>query len=304
MVGYDEATSACGRSGKRLCTEEEWVSACAGRAAEDDNHNSWFNDDTIEGNLYPYGLFYETGFCHDDADKGTAFPVVTGSHPDCKTASGIYDLAGNSGEWVATRPGKPGLMGGTASAGAGATCNRRASTFGVGYRNQTTGFRCCADRSIEMAPVSAEQVAPKELVAVGSPMPPFAVADSKGQPVDITALKGKVVLVTFFASWCGPCKREFPVLVDLYKKFRDRGFEVVAIGVDSTASLSLTFANQFSPTFPIVPDEASNLMGRFGVYGMPATFIADRDGIIRFKGDEFAPDVAISKLNATIEGLM
>lgn len=303
MVSFDEAKAACEAAGKRLCSEEEWVSACAGQPAVDDNTNGWFNDDAIEGNMYPYGAFYDPSACHDSADKAKAFPVKTGEKSACKTPSGVFDLSGNIGEWVTTRSGKPGLMGGPASGGSGNTCNRRSSTFGTGYRNQTTGFRCCADSAVPPLQVTEEQLNKVELARVGAKLPAFT-SEAEGKPVSIDALTGKVVLVSFFASWCGPCKKEFPVLVELYQQYHDKGLEVIAVGVDNTASLSLDFAKQFNPPFPIVADEDSNLMGLYGVYSMPATFIADRTGVIRHKSDEFAFEVQIQKLREAVQALV
>jgi protein-disulfide isomerase len=304
MVSFDEAGAACQKAGKRLCTEEEWVSACAGQPAVDDNANGWFNDDTIEGNMYPYGPFYEVGFCYDEGDKARSEPTTAGSKPACRTASGIFDLAGNINEWVTTASGKASLMGGGSSAGSGATCNRRTSTFGAGYRNQTTGFRCCADQDTATKAPAADQLASARKPEVGAPLPLFKAKDAKGNEVDLASYKGKVLVVNFFASWCGPCKKEFPVLVELYKEFNAKGLEIVSVGVDGVAQQSVDFAAQFQPAFPIVPDPESVLMGTFNVYSMPATFIVDREGIIRFKGDEFSPEVHLEKLKTTVRELV
>jgi protein-disulfide isomerase len=304
MVSFDEANSACQKAGKRLCTEEEWVSACTGQPALDDNTNGWFNDDTIEGNMYAYGPFYEVGHCHDEGEKSKAEPVATGSKPACRTATGVFDLTGNINEWVSTTSGKPSLMGGGASAGSGATCNRRTATFGSGYRNQTTGFRCCADQLVAQEAPEQDQLAAARKPEVGSPVPLFKAADSKGAQVDLAAFKGKVLVVNFFASWCGPCKKEFPVLVELHKDFGAKGLEIVSVGVDGMAQQSIDFAAQFQPTFAIVPDPESLLMGTYNVYSMPATFIVDREGIIRFKGDEFSPEVHLEKLKTTVRELV
>ena len=303
MVSFDEAQKACAASGKRLCTEEEWVSACAGKPAVDDNSSGWFNDEAIEGNMYPYGAFYAPGTCHDDVEKGQSFPTKTGDHPDCRTASGLYDLPGNLSEWVATKPGKPSLMGGPASGGSGNTCNRRSSTFGSGYRNQTTGFRCCADTAVSPIPASPDQLAQTDLARVGAKLPAFTM-ETNGKTVSIDQLAGKVVLVTFFASWCGPCKKEFPALVELYKQYNAQGLEIIAIGVDSAAKLSLDFAAGFNATFPVVADEQSNVMGLYGVYSMPATFIADRSGVIQYKSDEFALEVQVQKMQEMVANLL
>jgi len=304
MVSFEEAGLACQAVGKRLCTEEEWITACAGKPAVDDNNNGWYNDDAIEGSMYPYGAFYAPGACYVDAEKGKSFPTSTGAMAQCRTPTGLIDMVGNVSEWVSARDGKPSLMGGNASSGSGGTCNRRTATFGSGYRNQTTGFRCCGDAAVPGEPGAGEELAEADLAQIGTRPPGFSVEDSLGKLVDTNAMQGKVLLVNFFASWCGPCKKEFPVLVELYGQHHEQGLEIVAIGVDTLAKQSVDFAAQFQPPFPIVTDEESTLMGRYGVYSMPATFITDRSGLIRFKGDEFAPDVHIQRLKQAVAELL
>jgi protein-disulfide isomerase/uncharacterized membrane protein len=142
------AKAACEAAGKRLCTEAEWVEACQGAKAVDDNGNGEFADDMIEGTAYPYGDFHEDNRCWDDKDddkKGAGFrPVYTGEMPGCVTPTGIYDLTGNVEEWVGESPEKAVLLGGAWDTTEDhARCYRRNDTFGPGYASPRTGFRCC-----------------------------------------------------------------------------------------------------------------------------------------------------------------
>lgn len=141
-----DATAACSKSGKRLCTEEEWVSACQGARAVDDNHNGQFADDMIEGTAYPYGDFHEDGRCWDDRASDAFRPVYTGELPGCATPTGIYDLTGNLEEWAGETPEKAVLLGGAWDTSEDhARCYRRNDSFGAGYASPRTGFRCCSN---------------------------------------------------------------------------------------------------------------------------------------------------------------
>ena len=143
---YD-GKAACERAGRRLCTEEEWVSACQGARAVDDNQNGQFADDMIEGTAYPYGDYHDENRCWDAKEDATKFrPVYTGEMPGCASTTGVYDLTGNVEEWVGDSPDHAVLLGGAFDTTEDhARCYRRNDTFGAGYAAARTGFRCCAD---------------------------------------------------------------------------------------------------------------------------------------------------------------
>jgi peroxiredoxin len=90
----------------------------------------------------------------------------------------------------------------------------------------------------------------------------------------------------------------------MQKAHKAKGFQVISIGVDREFSRSLEFAKGFDPTFSIVADEESELMGLFDVYSMPATFVVDRQGVIRFKDTGFKPEEQLAKLRETVSGLL
>ncbi len=302
-ANFYQAKDACEKAGKRLCTEEEWVSACTGTPAIDDNNNQYFSDDTIEGNMYPYGPFYKAGTCRDDADRQAVTTVPTGSRKDCRTPSAIFDLTGNIEEWVSHGQGGH-TMGGHAAAGQGASCNRRSYAKGLGRRNQTTGFRCCADSNVTRGPVAAADLVEEPTSLLGHAVPSFEVKTNKGTTIRSKDFKGRVTLVNFFASWCGPCKKELPYLVKYYAELHEKGFDIVGIGVDDQPQRSLDFAKGFNVEHPIATDPDSKLMGLFGVYSMPATFIVDRQGVIRFMDTGFKPEEQAARLRQTIEDLL
>ncbi len=143
-VSWFDAKAACEAAGRRLCTEAEWLSACQGARAVDDDQDGVFGDDLIEGSSYPYGDFHEKGRCWDGQDADTSRPAYTGELPGCASAGGVYDLTGNVEEWAGATPETAVLMGGAFDTSADhARCARRNDTFGPGYASPRTGFRCC-----------------------------------------------------------------------------------------------------------------------------------------------------------------
>lgn len=136
---------------------------------------------------------------------------------------------------------------------------------------------------------------------VGDPFPELATFSLEGKlPAD---LKGKVVLVDFWASWCAPCKQSFPTLETLQKKYAGRGFVVVAVSVDEKAANMERFLKANPVAFTVVRDAAQKLVAATGVATMPTSFLLDGTGKVRLvhsgfrKGDE-------KKLEQEIEALL
>ena len=304
QASWFEAKEACEKAGKRLCSEEEWISACTGVPAEDNNNNGWFSDDDVEGDMYPYGGFYERGNCQDSADKYNGTAVSTGSKSKCRTNSGIFDLTGNIGEWVNSDKNKATLLGGNAGSGERAACNQRSYGKGLGRKNHTTGFRCCADTNVSRAPVSKDDLKADDADLMQKAVPAFSVKDQNGKVWTEKSLKGKITLVNFFASWCGPCKKEFPYLVKYLAESKSKGFQILALGQDGQPDRSYEFAKKYGATFPVAHDADSTLMGLFRVYSMPTTFLVDRQGVVRYMDTGFKPAEQAEKLRQAILGLL
>lgn len=143
-VSWYEAKAACEAAGRRMCTEAEWLSACQGAVAVDDDNNGVYADDLIEGNTYPYGELHERGRCWDGQRSEESRPAYTGELPGCLSPVGAYDLTGNLEEWVGATPETAALMGGAFDTSDDhARCARRNASFGAGFASPRTGFRCC-----------------------------------------------------------------------------------------------------------------------------------------------------------------
>ena len=148
-MSWFAARDACEAAGKRLCTEREWLTACQGALAQDDDGDQRYSDDKMEGSLYPYGPIHRIDRCWDKHAHHGYRPVYTGQHPGCVTADGVYDMTGNVAEWVVDAKGRQILMGGAFDSKADkARCYEYSDVWGKGYAAVSTGFRCCKDGSV------------------------------------------------------------------------------------------------------------------------------------------------------------
>jgi cytochrome c biogenesis protein CcmG, thiol:disulfide interchange protein DsbE len=125
--------------------------------------------------------------------------------------------------------------------------------------------------------------------AIPSPLvkktaPSFALQAYGGPPLRLEELRGKVVLLNFWASWCFPaCYEEAPTLERAWQTYKDRGLLVVGVDVQDTEAAGRKFIEQFKLSFPNAPDPGGKISIDFGVYGVPETFVIDKQGTIAHK---------------------
>lgn len=296
IASWFESKAACEAAGKRLCTEEEWVSACIGEPALDANGNGHFTDGEVTGRLYPYGPFYDKGACRDSEDKYTGTAAATGSMAGCRTAEGVYDMSGNLYEWVGTTPDEASMMGGDWRTATSGTCRRRAATYGPGIKNDTVGFRCCSDSAAPaVAAAKPEDLRDTSIGdIVGKGVPKDLVLDFLGGgKLSPRSFRGKVTYLTFFASWCGNCRKQMPAIKEWHEDWGKKGFQVVAINVDRKEAAATRYLKELEANFPIALDPAARTMTDFGINAMPTSFIVDRKGritkrVVGYKDKEIA----------------
>ena len=141
-------------------------------------------------------------------------------------------------------------------------------------------------------PQPAKHIAAGEL---GSNLPDFSVKDLQGHPVSSADLRGKVVLIDFWATWCQPCKREMPGYQSLADRYGSNGFLVIGFKFDTMPDMEdpLQFAKGIGVHYPlaVATDDLKQKFG--GVEGLPTTMLFDRQGVLRFKviGFEYTDNV-------------
>ena len=120
----------------------------------------------------------------------------------------------------------------------------------------------------------------------------------------VPALAGRVTLVDFWASWCGPCKHSFPELDKLQKAYGERGLTIVAVSVDEKGEAMDKFLKEHPVTFVTVRDVGQKLVAAAGVESMPTSFLVDRKGVIRFAHVGFRGAESVKQLQQEIEQLL
>jgi peroxiredoxin len=125
----------------------------------------------------------------------------------------------------------------------------------------------------------------------------FTMKDVDGNDVSLSTYKGKVVLLNFWATWCGPCKAEIPGFVRLQEKYRDQGLVVVGYSVDDTAAKAKAYAAEYKMNYPILLGEGrEEVQDAYGpIWGIPASFIISKDGKVCRKHMGIAPEAVFEK---------
>jgi peroxiredoxin len=125
-----------------------------------------------------------------------------------------------------------------------------------------------------------ERVGPR----VGTTAPNFQLWDMDGKPISLSEYRGAVVLVNFWATWCGPCRVEMPAMEQLYREFNRKGFEILAVSTDSQGvAVTRPFKESLGLTFPILHDSDFRVGIAYGARTLPITFLVDRQGMIKHR---------------------
>lgn len=112
------------------------------------------------------------------------------------------------------------------------------------------------------------------------PAPDFSLTDLSGAKLSLSAYRGKVVLLDFWATWCGPCKTDIPHFMEMQSRYGDRGLQVIGISMDDEEKLVREFQQQFHMNYPVAMGNADLASLYGGILGLPITFVIDRQGRI------------------------
>ena len=137
----------------------------------------------------------------------------------------------------------------------------------------------CAKGETPQAAVASDRV------EVGQPAPSYASTAMNGDSVSLAGLRGKVVLLNVWATWCGPCRQEIPELRAIHSAYKDRGLELIGVSVDADGSDDAIrdFTRDFKMDYAIWRDPNEGVNATFRMSGVPATFLIDRQGVLRWK---------------------
>jgi peroxiredoxin len=108
----------------------------------------------------------------------------------------------------------------------------------------------------------------------------FSTMDYSGKIVTLKNLKGKHILLHFWADWCSECRAEFPKLEKAYQKYKMYNFEIIAINVGQSKNHVQSFVDKFNLTFPMLLDEQSEIAKQYGIRGLPTNFFIDEDMVV------------------------
>lgn len=121
-------------------------------------------------------------------------------------------------------------------------------------------------------------------VNLGDPAPNFQLRDLDGNMVELSQFRGKVVLLNFWATWCGPCREEMPSMEQLYRNVPRKDFEILAVSTDPQGVVvTRPFQQEMGLTFPILHDPDMRVGLSYGARSLPMSFMIDRHGIVRHK---------------------
>jgi peroxiredoxin len=123
----------------------------------------------------------------------------------------------------------------------------------------------------------------------GAPAPAFELNSNSGKPVSLADLKGQIVLVNFWASWCGPCRQEMPILEQLNHQYHNKGVALIGVNVEPDSAAATAWLKATPVTFPILYDVDSKVSKLYEVQGMPNTVILDRKGVVRYIHRGYSP---------------
>lgn len=125
--------------------------------------------------------------------------------------------------------------------------------------------------------------------AISGSAPDFTLKSNSGKNIKLSEYRGQVVLLNFWASWCGPCRQEMPLLSKMQKKYGKLGFTILGVNVEEDSSPAKGYLRDISVNFPILFDTENKASKAYNVSAMPSTVMIDRNGKMRFLHKGYKP---------------
>jgi len=122
-----------------------------------------------------------------------------------------------------------------------------------------------------------------------SAAPDFTLKSESGENLRLSEFRGEVVMINFWASWCGPCRQEMPLLDELYSQYKPMGFTILGVNVEEDSSKAKQMLDESPVNFPVLFDNQSEVSKLYNVVAMPSTVLVDRDGNIRYLHQGYKP---------------
>ena len=123
----------------------------------------------------------------------------------------------------------------------------------------------------------------------GQVAPDFALKSTTGENLRLSEYRGDVVMINFWATWCGPCRQEMPLLDELYARYHRVGFNLLGVNIDDDTTRALRMVEELDLHFPVVFDTRKEVSRLYNVEAMPATILVDREGKIRHVHHGYKP---------------
>jgi peroxiredoxin len=121
------------------------------------------------------------------------------------------------------------------------------------------------------------------------PAPDFTLTDANGQSVTLSDLRGQVIMINFWASWCGPCRQEMPLLEQIHQRYEPLGFTLLGVNVEKNPADGQAFLKERPVSFPVLYDPENDISKLYDVVAMPSTVLIDRQGNVRYLHHGYKP---------------
>lgn len=163
---------------------------------------------------------------------------------------------------------------------------------------ETNALQDLSDDAFTSITSVADSIDPAVGLAEGNRAPDFTVMTVDGDPITLSDLQGNIVLLNFWGTWCGPCRREMPEFQQAYDRFNDDGFEILAVSFDDTFEAIADFRDEFDLTFPLALDDTGEINDTYGIQTRPSSFLLDKDGTILVRHFGMMTDTQIQAMLA------